>query len=159
MGSSRFPGAKMIPASHAFRSALILKLLGKSRRSHVMDLVFDEVVALAAGLNAIPKSTFMWLYSCRLGRTAIARLLGSWVEHLRDERIIAASSFNLDFHSISFLGEDPFVEKHYVPRRSQRRKAVLAFLAQDAEGQLFCYSNTDLRKGEETDEVLRFVDF
>jgi hypothetical protein len=159
VGKSRLPGTKMIPASHAFRSALILKLLGKSRRSHVMDLVFDEGVALAAGLNAIPKSTFMWQYSCRLGRNAIARLLGSWVERLRDERIIEASSFNLDFHSISFFGEDPFVEKHYVPRRSQRRKAVLAFLAQDAEGQLFCYSNTDLRKGEESDEVLRFVDF
>ena len=159
MRKSEFPGTKMIPAAYAFRSALLLKLLGKSRRSHVMDLVFDEGVALAAGLNAIPKSTFMWQYSCRLGRNAIGRLLGSWVERLRDEKIIDASSFNLDFHSISFFGEDPFVEKHYVPRRSQRRKAVLAFLAQDADGQLFCYSNTDLRKGEESDEVLRFVDF
>jgi hypothetical protein len=153
------PGSKMIPATHAFRSALILKLLGKSRRSHVMDLVFDEGVALAAGLNAIPKSVFMWQYSCRLGRKAIAQLLGAWIERLRDEKIIDASSFNLDFHSISFFGEDPFVEKHYVPRRSQRRKAVLAFLAQDANGQLFCYSNTDIRKGEESDEILRFVDF
>jgi len=51
------------------------------------------------------------------------------------------------------------VEKHYVPRRSQRRKAVLVFLAQDATGQVFCYANTDLRKGEEADEVLRFVTF
>jgi hypothetical protein len=38
---SRFPGTKMIPAPHAVRSALILKLLGKSRRSHIMDLVFE----------------------------------------------------------------------------------------------------------------------
>ena len=156
---SELPGSKMIPATHAFRSALILKLLGKSRRSHVMDLVFDEGVALAAGLNAIPKKGFMWQYSGRLGRKAIARLLGSWVERLRDEKIVDASSFNLDFHSMSFFGEDPFVEKHYVPRRSQRRKAVLAFIAQDANGQLFCYSNTDIRKGEESDEILRFVDF
>jgi hypothetical protein len=44
-------------------------------------------------------------------------------------------------------------------RRSQRRKAVLAFLAQDATGQVFCYANTDLRKGEEADAVLRFVTF
>jgi len=51
------------------------------------------------------------------------------------------------------------VEKHYVPRRSQRRKAVLVFLAQDATGQVFCYANSDLRKGEEADEVLRFVTF
>jgi hypothetical protein len=149
----------MIPAAHAVRAALCLKLLGKARRSHVMDLVFDEGVALAVGLNSIPKSTFMSQYSSRLGRKAIVRLLGAWVEQMRREQLIDATSFNLDFHSISYFGEDPFVEKHYVPRRSQRRKAVLAFLAQDADGQVFCYSNADIRKGEEADEVLRFVRF
>jgi hypothetical protein len=156
---SRFPGTKMIPATHAVRSALILKLLGKSRRSHVMDLVFDEGVALAAGLNAVPKATYMSQYSSRLGRKAIAALLGAWVEQLRKIKALAGQSFNLDFHSISYFGDDPFVEKHYVPRRSQRRKAVLAFFAQDADAQLFCYSNADLRKGDESQEVLRFVDF
>lgn len=155
----RFPGSQMVPAAYAFRSALALKLLGKSRRSHVMDLVFDEGVAFAVGLNAVPKATFMSQYSSRLGRKLIASLLGVWIERLRAEKLIDATSFNLDFHSISYFGGDPFVEKHYVPRRSQRRKAVLAFFAQDAEGQVFCYSNADLRKGEEADEVLRFVDF
>jgi len=111
------------------------------------------------GLNACPKSTYMCPYSSRLGRKAIVRLLGAWVERLRQEKVVEADSFNLDFHSISYFGEDPFVEKHYVPRRSQRRKAVLVFLAQDESGQLFCYSNADLRKGEEADEVLRFVAF
>jgi hypothetical protein len=154
-----FPGTTMIPASHAVRAALLLKLLGKSRRSHVMDLVFDPGVALAAGLNAIPKATFMSQYSGRLGRKALVRLLGAWIEKLRDEKLVDASSFDLDFHSISYFGEDPFVEKHYVPRRSQRRKAVLAFLARDAGGNVFCYSNADIRKGEEADEVLRFVRF
>ncbi len=155
----RFPGTKMIPAAHAIRSALLLKLLGKSRRSHVMDLVFDPGVALAAGLNAIPKTTFMSQYSSRLGRTALVRLLGAWVQKLRDEKLIDASSFDLDFHSISYFGDDDFVEKHYVPRRSQRRKAILAFLVRDAGGNVFCYSNADIRKGEEADEVLRFVKF
>lgn len=155
----RLPGTRMIPAAHAVRAALLLKLLGKARRSHVMDLVFDPGVALAVGLNAIPKATFMSQYSSRLGRQAIVRLLGAWVERLRTEELIDTSSFNLDFHSISYFGDDPFVEKHYVPRRSQRRKAVLAFLAQDAGGQLFCYSNADIRKGEEPDEVFRFVSF
>jgi len=155
----RLPGSKMIPAAHAVRAALLLKLVGKGRRSHVMDLVLDEGVALAVGLNAIPKATFLSQYSTRLGRKAIVRLMGGWVERLREEKLIDASSFNLDFHSISYFGDDPFVEKHYVPRRSQRRKAVLTFLAQDAAGQVFCYSNADLRKGEENDEVLRFVEF
>ncbi len=159
VGGVKFPGTKMIPAPHAVRAALVLKLLGTARRSHVMDLLFDDGVALAVGLNAVPKATFMSQYSSRLGRRAIVRLLGAWIERLRRERVIDASSFNLDFHSISYFGDDAVVEKHYVPRRSQRRKAVLAFLAQDAEGQLFCYANADLRKGEEAGEVLRFVSF
>jgi hypothetical protein len=46
-----------------------------------------------------------------------------------------------------------------VPRRSQRRQAILTFLARDAGGNVFCYSNADLRKGEEAQEVLRFVKF
>ena len=159
VGKCHFPGTKMIPATHAVRSALILKLLGKSRRSHVMDLVFDPGVALAAGLNAIPKATYMWQYSTRLGRKAIASLLGGWIDRMRQEKVVTGESINLDFHSISYFGEDPFVQKHYVPRRSQRRKAVLTFLAQDADAQVFCYSNADIRKGEENDEVLRFVEF
>src|SRR5713101_6630804 len=137
---SGFPGTKMIPATHAVRTALLMKLLGKSRRSHVMDLVFDEGIALAAGLNAVPKATYMSQYSSRLGRRAIAALLGHWVERLRQAKALEGKSFNLDFHSISYFGDDPFVEKHYVPRRSQRRKAVLAFFAQDADAQLVFYS-------------------
>ncbi len=153
-----FPGTRRIPATHAVRAALVLKLLGKARRSHVMDLVFDPGVALAVGLNAVPTTTFMSQYSSRLGRKALVRLLGEWIERLRNEKLIDARSFNLDVHSISYFGDDPFVEKHDVPRRSQRRKAVLAFLARDAGGQVFCSSNTDIRKGEEADEILRFVE-
>ena len=36
---------------------------------------------------------------------------------------------------------------------------MLAFLAQDAEGRAFFYSNADLRKGEEAEEIFRFVAF
>jgi hypothetical protein len=81
------------------------------------------------------------------------------VEVLRQEKLIDASSFNVDFRSISYFGDDPFVDKCYVPRHGQRRKAVLTFFARDVEGQVFCYSNADLRRGEEADEVLRFVEF
>ena len=52
-----------------------------------------------------------------------------------------------------------FPWRHYVSARSRRQPSVLAFLAQDAEGRAFCYSNADLRKGEEAEEVLQFVSF
>lgn len=43
--------------------------------------------------------------------------------------------------------------------RSRRQPSVLVFIAQDAAGRAFCYSNADIRKGEESSEILRFVEF
>jgi hypothetical protein len=58
-----------------------------------------------------------------------------------------------------YAGEYPVVQKHYVAMRSRRQLSILAFLAQDATSNLFCYSNADLRKGEEAEEVFRFLKF
>jgi hypothetical protein len=49
------PGSAMIQAEQAIRSLRALKLMGKERKSHVMDLVQDEGIALFAGLNVVPK--------------------------------------------------------------------------------------------------------
>jgi len=69
------------------------------------------------------------------------------------------SSFDLDFHTIPFHGEDALMEKHYLSKRSRRQKGILAFLAQDARTRVFCYANGQLRKDEQQGEVLRFVQF
>src|SRR5208282_4155855 len=58
-----------------------------------------------------------------------------------------------------FHGEDALVEKHYVSKRSRRQKGILAFLAQDGEQRFFCYANSDLRKEQQDDEILKFVRF
>jgi hypothetical protein len=69
------------------------------------------------------------------------------------------TSFDLDFHTIPYHGDDALVEKHYVSKRSRRQKGVLAFLAQDGDQRFFCYANTDLRKEQHNDEILAFVRF
>src|SRR3990167_2486074 len=63
MRQAGLPGSKMIPAAHAMRSLLALKLFGSARHSHVMSDVFDEGLALFAGLNVIPKRSFLTEYS------------------------------------------------------------------------------------------------
>ena len=73
--------------------------------------------------------------------------------------LFAGQSLNLDFHSVPYFGEHPLVESHYLSKRSRRQPSILAFLAQDADSQVFCYSNADIRKGEEADEIFRFIDF
>ncbi len=153
------PGSKSIPASHALLSTLALKLQSIERKSHVMSLVADSGLALFAGLNVIPKKSFLSEYSHRLERRHTLRLLGAWQDKLSGSGIITGESINLDFHSIPYAGEDPVVEKHFVAMRSRRQPSILAFLAQDADSNIFCYSNADLRKGEESEEVFRFLDF
>jgi len=69
------------------------------------------------------------------------------------------ASFDLDFHTIPYHGDDALVEKHYVSKRSRRQKGILAFLAEDADRRVFCYANGDLRKDQQNDEILRFVEF
>jgi hypothetical protein len=147
------------PAAHAVRAALALKLTSTERQSHVMDLVFDDGLALWAGLNVLPKTTLLSQYSSRLGPRRLGTLLDGWVRTLRQHQVLPGQSFNLDFHSIPFFGADEFVEKHYLSRRSRRQPSVLAFLAQDADTRVLCYCDADVRKGEEADQVLAFVRF
>jgi hypothetical protein len=157
--SAGLPGSKPIPASNALLSCLALKLWSIERKSHVMALAADPGLALFAGLNAIPKKSFLSEYSHRLERRHTLRLLGAWQDKLSGSNLISGESLNLDFHSIPYAGEHPAVEKHYVAMRSRRQPSILAFLAQDAASNVFCYSNADLRKGEENEEVFRFLSF
>ena len=159
MARVKLPGTAQIPAAHAMRSLLALKLFGRARHRHVMPSVFDEGLALFAGLNAIPKRSYLTEYSCRVDPRCYPQLMRHWFDALGTVGIERGESFHLDFHTIPFHGEDALLEKHYVSKRSRRQKGILAFLAQDAQQQMFCYANADLRKDEQNDEVLRFVAF
>jgi hypothetical protein len=154
-----FPGTEMIPAGQAMRSLLGLKLFGSARHSHVMSYVMDEGLSLFAGLNVIPKRSFLTEYSCRIDPSSYPRFMRRWFDAVGRLGLSRGSSFDLDFHSIPFHGEDALIEKHYVTKRSRRQKGILAFLAQDAEKRVFCYANGQLRKDEQNEEILRFVEF
>lgn len=157
--SAALPGSKMIPASHALRSMLALKLWSIEHRSHVMPHVADEGLSLLAGLNVIPKRSFLSEYSSRVGHQQIVDLQAAYHQQIDGDGLLKGESFNLDFHSIPYYGEHPLVQCHFVAMRSRRQKSVLTFLAQDLDGRAFCYSNADLRKGEESEEIFKFIAF
>ena len=156
---ARLPSSKMIPAAHALRACLALKLCSIERKSHVMSLVADPGLALFAGLNACPKKSYLCEATSRVSHAQTMALVATFQQQLAPEQELPGQSFNLDFHSVPYHGEHPAVQRHYVAMRSRRQSSILTFLAQDADGQAFCYSNADLRKGEEADEILRFVAF
>lgn len=157
--AARLPSSKMIPAAHALRACLALKLWSIERKSHVMSLVADPGLGLFAGLNACPKKSYLCEATSRVSHAQTTALLAAFQQQTAAEQLLPGQSFNLDFHSVPYHGEHPAVERHYVAMRSRRQNSILTFLAQDAEGQAFCYSNADLRKGEQADEILRFVAF
>jgi hypothetical protein len=159
IGKCDLPGTRMVPAAHAMRSLLALKLFGTQRHTHVMSAVLDEGLALFGGLNVIPKRSFLTEYSCRIAPSRYPRLMRHWFDAMSRLGLQHGSSFDLDFHTIPFHGEDALVEKHYVSKRSRRQKGILAFLAQDGEKRFFCYANSDLRKDQQDDEILQFVRF
>jgi len=153
------PGSRMIPAGCALRALLALKLFGSARHSQVMSSVLDEGLALFAGLNVIPKRSFLTEYSCRIDPACYPKLSRLWFEAMGQLGLRHGSSFDLDFHTIPFHGDDALVEKHYVSKRSRRQKGMLAFLAQDAQTRVFCYADSQLRKDQHPDAVLQFVAF
>jgi hypothetical protein len=154
-----FPGSEMIPPGCALRSLLASKLFGTARHGHVMSEVLDQGLALFAGLNVIPKRSFLTEYSCRIAPACYPALMRRWFDAVSRLGLPRGQSFDLDFHTIPFHGEDALIEEHYVSKRSRRQKGVLAFVAQDADTRVFCYADGEWRKGHQDQEVLQFVRF
>ena len=72
----------MVPAPAAILALLALKLLDKERRSHIDDFNLDQATGLFAGLNVLPKKSFVTAYSYRTIRDNQLGLLGGWVPAL-----------------------------------------------------------------------------
>jgi len=153
------PGSGMIPAEQAVRTLLAMKLIGQERKSHVMDLVFDEGIALFAGLNVVPKRSYLAAYSSRIDHRTNLALMGAWFDEVQRTGLQRGSSIDLDFHTVAANTEEEPLEKHYVSSRSRSQKGILVFLARDATERVLCYSNAGVTKAEQASEILRFVDF
>jgi hypothetical protein len=153
------PGSGMIPAEQAVRSLLALKLIGKERKSHVMDLVFDEGIAIFAGLNVVPKRSYLASYSSRVAHETNLEIMGAWFEEVQRAGIKRGASIDLDFHTVPANTEEEPLEKHYVSSRSRSQKGILVFLARDATERVLCYSNAGITKSEQAGEIMRFVEF
>lgn len=153
------PGSQKIPAEQAVRSLLALKLLGPQRKSHVMDLVFDPAMTLFAGLNVVPKRSYLAAYSSRVDHRANLRLMDAWFEQVEPVGLPHGSSLDLDFHTVPANTATEPLEKHYVSSRSRRQQGILVFLARDADQRVFRYAHAGIPKAEQSDEILRFIEF
>ncbi len=157
--AARLPSSQMIPAAQAVRSLLALKLIGAERKSHVMDLVTDRAIALFAGINVVPKRSYLAAYSSRIDHKVCLRFMEAWLDQVEQAGLPHGTSFDLDFHSVPANSAQEPLEKHYVSSRSRSQKGILVFLARDAEQRVLRYANAGVTKGEQADEILQFVRF
>jgi hypothetical protein len=156
---AQLPGSAMIPAEQAVRTLLALKLVGKERKSHVMGLVTDEGIALFAGLNVVPKRSYLASYSSSVDDRANDRLMAAWFNETPRAGLKHGDSFEVDFHTVPANTTEEPLEKHYISSRSRSQQGILTFLARDAEQRVICYARAGIAKAEQPDEILRFVDF
>jgi transposase len=154
-----WPSTSQMPALRSVLSLLALKLSGRRRRSHVRDIVHDPALGLFAGLNVLPKTWHLSTYSYRTTRSHQIALFEALQPRLRDAGLLGEQGLNLDFHAIMSYAEDTILDKHYVPRRSQRTRSVLTFIVQDGQQRTIIYTNAELTAREQSGEVIAFCRF
>jgi transposase len=160
IAASGYPSTTQLSAWHSLGALLLAKCARVARVSH-SDIVSDDPgLGLMLGLTALPKATHLSSYSYRVRRATNEQLLAATVRRLRELGLASGDEgFNLDFHAIRQHGSDTPLEKHYVPSRSQRTRAMLTFFAHDHASQEMVYANADLTKAEQAREVLAFADY
>jgi hypothetical protein len=133
-----YPGSQMVPADAALLSLLTLKLLDKERRSHIDDFNGEEALGLFAGLNILPKKSFVTDYSYRTARPQQQALLAGWVQGLSPLLFPEAKVFSLDFHPIPYRGDPTGLDRHYLPRQGKATPSVLTFFALANDSRVLC---------------------
>jgi transposase len=157
---ARYPSTRALSAWHSVGTLLLAKCARRARIHHIDSLTDDHGLAFALGLSALPKATHLGTYSWRVRRESNQTLLTELVKALRPLGLATGESgFNCDFHAIRHHGADTALEKHYVPRRSQRTRAVLTFFAQDHASSEMVYANADTTKAEQASEIIAFADY
>jgi transposase len=155
-----YPSTRALSSWQSVGTLLLAKCARRSRVHHVGSLTDDEGLAFTLGLTSLPKATHLGTYSWRVRRDSNHKLLAGLVKALRPLGLATGEAgFNCDFHAIRHHGDDAVLEKHYVPRRSQRTRAVLTFFAQDHASSEMVYANADITKAEQAKEIIAFADY
>ena len=155
-----YPSTRELSSWQSTGTLLLAKCARKPRVSHAGTLADDQGLAFALGLTALPKTTHLGTYSWRVRRESNQKLLTGLVKALQPLGLATGQAgFNCDFHAIRHHGDQAVLEKHYVPRRSQRTRAVLTFFAQDHATADMVYANADITKAEQAREIIAFADY
>ncbi len=159
--SCKLPSSSEINATQACLSMLLLKLIGSKRLSHIQDYDHEPTFGLFAGLNVLPKSTFMTTYSCRTSEEMLIEFQTQLMSQFQKvyPNFYNSSYINMDFHSIPHFGTESEMEKVWCGARGKAMKGANTLLAQDANSNAVLYTKADVLRKDETSAVIDFIDY
>jgi hypothetical protein len=108
-----------------------------------------------AGLNVLPKSTYMCTYSCNTSESMLIDFQREAVGIFRKKYpdFYSSQFINLDFHSIPHYGEDESMERIWCGSRGKTLRGSNTVFAQDSQSNAILYTRADILRKEEADEI------
>jgi transposase len=155
------PKSSEIGKQQACLSMLLLKLIGNERLSHINQYNTDLGFGIFAGLNVLPKPSYMGSYSCRTSNSVLMEFQQNIIKTFRNlyPDLYQGKTINLDFHSIPHFGDESEMEKVWCGTRGKALKGANTFFAQDGESDALIYTRADIKRADSSEEVKRFVDY
>jgi len=155
------PASSDLDATHACLSMLLLKLIGSERLSHISDYNHEPALALFAGLNVLPKPTYMNTYSCRTSETLLSKFQSEIVSQFTKvyPTFYEADYINLDSHSIPHFGTESEMEKVWCGACGKAMKGANTLLAQDGQSNAILYTHADILRKDEPKAIQQFITY
>lgn len=154
---SNYPGTKSIDKLSSILSFIALKA-SNIRRYTSDDLwCMDRGAGLFAGLNVLPKTAWFSSYSHRvtseMNKEFLKLLHQKWISEG-----LLGDTFNLDFTTIPYWGEDEHLENNWSGKRGKALSSMLAILAHDPDSGIIDYGDANVTHKNESAIVLsRFI--
>ncbi|MCP4372829.1 MAG: transposase [Deltaproteobacteria bacterium] len=157
----KLPDSSVIGSIQACLSMLFFKLIGGKRLSHMRSYDQEPGLGIFAGLNILPKPTYMSTYSCRCSQTQLMDLQNKAVSIFKEKYsdFYSGEVINLDFHSIPHYGEESEMERVWCGARGKAMKGANTIFATDGQSNAIVYTRADILRSEEAQEVRKFVDY
>jgi len=155
------PNSSDIGSTQACLSMLLLKLMGRKRLSHIGTYDRELGLGIFAGLNVLPKPTYMNTYSCRCSEIQLMNLQSKIITRLKKKYpdFYCNDYINLDFHSIPHYGDKSEMEKVWCGARGKTMKGANTVFVQDSQSNTILYTRADIMRNEEAEEVKKFVTY
>jgi hypothetical protein len=158
IAASSYPGTKDIDKLSSILSFIALKLSDIRRYSDDDLWCMDRGMGLFAGLNVLPKSSWLSSYSSRVTKEMNLAFLRS-LHQIWSSHGLLSDTCNLDFTTIPYWGDDSHLENNWSGKRNKALSSMLAVLAQDPDSGILDYGHSDVQHKNEPAVVLEYLDF